>query len=102
MEKRFKLCFDEQVSINNSHLKTSEILTYMRNSRLYFSGMNLNGQFMQVQIIDVLGQRIIDERVSHPENGIKLSLSSGYYWAIVLKDGKQFVSKFYYSSGNIK
>lgn len=93
--KRFKLVFDEQVSINNLSLKTLEILTYVRGSRLYFSGTDLKSNKTHVQIYNFLGQKVKDESLLHIDDGIELNLSSGYYWAYLLSGDKNYRTKFF-------
>lgn len=97
-EKRFKIMFDEYVPINNIHLKTSKYLTYVRDSRLYFSGRDLEGNELQIQIFNLLGQKVKEQCVLQPEDGIQLDLASGYYWVSILDNDKKFVTSFYMPS----
>lgn len=94
--KRFKLLFDEQVNINNSHLKTSELLIHARDSRLYFSGAGIMEGKTSVQIYNLLGQKVFEQvGISH-NTGIKLSLSPGYYWAYIITGEKKLGQKIFW------
>lgn len=78
-ENRFDLLFDYSTDINNSNLITSQIGIFVNNDRLYLSHAENIDENSVIQVYDLLGQKVVEQQLNQPQDGIPLMLSSAYY-----------------------
>jgi hypothetical protein len=92
-DNRFVLHFKETVGVEEQTPETETIRFYVYNKKLYIIDKELkNGT---IQLFNLLGQKVVEERFSENVSTFNLNLSQGYYIVRIIGDKTSVSRKVY-------
>jgi len=91
-ENRFDLIFDMTTNINNSEILHGGMTAFIRNNRLFIIEDNNFDRNGQLEVYNILGKKIMEQKVGEAFRGIPIDLPSAYY-IIKLKFAEEVLTK---------
>jgi len=91
-ENRFDLIFDMTTNIDEAGISQEEIIVFINNRKLYIKQMDSFNLNAQIGIYDILGQKLIEEKIGDATRGIPVDLPSAYY-IIKIQSEKETITK---------
>jgi hypothetical protein len=78
-ENRFDLVFDMTTGIDGLEESFDDIYVYINHDKLYIGNIENIDKNAIIEIYDVLGQKLYEEKAKNATNGLKVHLPSAYY-----------------------
>ena len=80
---------------DNQQVLENELIVFISNQKLYIEQIESFNPNSQVEIYDLLGQKLYENKLAHINGGISLPFPSSYYIIKVNTNAEIMVRKFF-------